>query len=183
LAKNANGDASFVAGTSSNMLSADASGQSHNFLASASQGLQASFADWYPNYSYIVAYKANTLGGALLIKSNASDRVVVNGDGSFRFNGTTGLVQSNTGVLSAGGWVIVGITVSGTTVRLFKNGVFQTPATNTLSARTSETATNWSISTSSFVNGLLGESVMIPATLSDAQITNIYNGMKAKYGL
>jgi hypothetical protein len=182
-AKNASGDASFVGGSSSNMLTADAAGQSHNFLAASSQGLQAAFADWYPNYSYIIAYRPNSLGGALLIKSNASDRIVVNGDGSFRFNGTTGVVQSAVGALTAGGWVIVGVTVSGTTVKLYKNGVLLTPGTNTLSARNVEAATNWSISTSSFLNGLEGESVMIPATLSDAQMTNIFNGMKAKYGL
>lgn len=183
-AKNANGDATFLNGTTANMLVTDAAaGQSHNFLAASSQGVQSSFADWYPNYSYIIAYRPNTLGGALLIKSNASDRLVVNANGSFRFNGTTGLVESAIGALTAGSWVIVGVTVSGTTVKLYKNGVLLTPATNTLSARNVESATNWSISTSAFINGITGESALIPNAVTDAQMANIFNVMRSKYAL
>jgi hypothetical protein len=183
--KNASGDCSYVAGTNANMVAKNATaGLVHNFVATASQGLQANFLDWYPNYTVIVAYNATVgLGGALWIKSNASDRIVVNGDGSFRFNGTTGLVQSAVGALTASTWSILAITVQGTTVTLYKNGVALTPATNTLSVRTTESATNWSISTSAFLNGLTSEHLLIPAALTATQVANIFNGMKSRYGL
>jgi hypothetical protein len=179
------GDLSYLNGTTLEMSSYDATvGQVLSFLAASTYGLQCgNYKNFFDTYTVIIAFKPSALGGALLIKSNTSDRFVINADGTFRFSTTTGAVQSSSPQVSNNAWNILGFSVSSMSANLYKNGA-NVSASNTITVRNQDTSTNWSISTSAFLSGLMGEIILIPnVALNDSQHLNIYNGIKSKYGL
>ncbi len=180
---NSAADGTYTNGSSSNMLVSNATaGRVLNFMGSASQSLNLGFMNWYDTYSITVAFNLSSLGGALFIKSNTSDRLVMNADGSIRFNSTSGVVQSAAGQFVTNTWYVVQVTISGLNVVIYKNGV--PIVTGTLTTRTTETSNAWNISGSAFVTGVIGDLIMqANVALAQSQVTGLYTAIKARYGL
>jgi hypothetical protein len=184
-AKNALGDCTYVNGTSRNMQGYDGtSGRTIKTVSASSQSLLSGITDYYTDFTFMQWYKpTNLVDGRAFRKGTDNDRLSYLSTGTLQFNATTGSVNSLPGLIVAGVWQLLGFSVSNVTGTIFKNGVQQTPIVNTLSARTPGIQPYSISGPDTFLNGDIGETIMIPANLSAAQHLAIYNATKSTYGL
>lgn len=180
------GDFSYTNGSNLDMLTVQNNRYCLRFTSSSSNGLTSGLITGYDAYTYIIAIRPTTLGGAMLLKANNKDRFVINADGSFRFNADTGQVVTSIGRLVANTWYILAFTVTGTggsaTVNLYRNGAKET-VSNTLTNRTVDNTTPWTLSTGAFLSGQVGEAHMYSGAATDIQIQNAFATLRSKYGL
>jgi hypothetical protein len=188
-AKNAQGDCTYVNGTSRNMQGFDStSGRTIRTVSASSQSLLSSITDYYPSFSFLMWIKPTSLPagvGRLLRKGTASDRLSINSSGALQFNGVgSEVIISANSVVTTGAWQLLAFSISNVTASLYKNGALLSPVANTIAGRDNESIQPYSISgPDSFVNGDIGETMLIPANLTPAQHLAIYNATKSTYGL
>lgn len=184
--KNALGDSSYVNGTSRNRQGFDATtGRTIKTASASSQSLLSDITDYYNDFTFLQWYKpASAVAGRAFRKGTDTDRLSYLADGTLQFNGGTGSVNSNPGVITTGAWQLLAFSVTNVIGTIFKNGSQLTPIANTLSARSGGAVQPYSLSgPDTFLDGGMGETIMIPTNLTPAQHNAIFQAMRSTYGI
>ncbi|WP_458701598.1 LamG domain-containing protein [Sulfurospirillum sp. 1307] len=147
------------------------------------------------NYTFMAWVKTTKESGTILSKTDPSSpwhgyvfAIGPNSGGKLAlWNGSGGWKISDGTVVNDGSWHQVGITVDGTTLKFYVDGV-QDGATQTLSNITNTSTQNLQIgfeqnpsASARYFSGDIDEVKIFDKTLSDSQIQSIYNNEQSKH--